>query len=125
MHEVLERYAQEFDRCAHWIEASLPYCNGRYDLASIRKACLEGRMQLWPGQRSAIVTEIADYPLKRVCVIGFAGGDIEELRTATGLLIPWAKSKGCDQIDVYGRKGWVRALGMGRIIGTVSSENIA
>lgn len=121
----LERYAAEFDRCAPWIESALPYANGCFDLCDIRNAVLAGKMQLWPGRRSAAITEISDYPQKRACTIVFAGGDLAELRD---LIQPQvrahAKSSGCGLFIVHGRAGWSRALGVGRVSHTVSVEDI-
>jgi hypothetical protein len=105
-------FEAEFTRCAQWIAAALPYCHGRFDVDDIRNACQAGQMQLWPGERSALVTEISRYPQKTVCVVAFAGGDLEELAAMQPRIEAWARRCGCEQIDVVGRRGWARALGV-------------
>ena len=119
-----ELIAAEFDRCAGWIASALPYSNHCYDIEDIRSACIAGQMQLWPGQKSALVTELCQYPARTGCLVAFAGGDLEELRGMAPTIKQWAKTKGCDFVAVQGRKGWVRALGIGRICSTLSVEDI-
>lgn len=124
MHEVLERLAAEWERCAKWIEPSLAYANGCYDMASLWEAVVLGKMQLWPGERSAMLSEIVRFPLKTGCTVAFAGGDMEELKRMQVIVEDWARSKGCDFISVHGRRGWVRALGVGRVVSTTASRDL-
>lgn len=120
----LGHYAAEFDRCAAWLEKSLPYCHGTHTLQDLREATLAGRMQLWPGERSALLTEIIRYPRRTGCHVAFAGGDLEELRKMADTVEAWAKSVGCDHITVSGRAGWVRALGRGEIYSTMAGKDL-
>lgn len=119
---ALELYTAELTRCAEWIKAALPYCNGAYEWDDIVNACLTGRMQLWPGEKSALVTEIVQYPRRKYCVVSFAGGDLEELEQMSHRIRAYARSLGCDHMAVHGRKGWARALGVGRIVSTTAVE---
>jgi hypothetical protein len=118
------RLDSEFDRCAEWIAAALPHCHGNYELDDIRAACHAGQMQLWPGQRSACITEIHRWPRRTGLNVVFGGGDLEELAQLAPRIEAWAKSKGCDHITVVGRPGWVRALKQGDIVSTVSRKEI-
>lgn len=120
----LDRLAAEFDRCAPWIEAALPYCFGNYELSDVRDACLAGQMQLWPGERSAAVTEIHRWPRRTGIHVLFAGGELDELREQSAVILAWAKSKGCDHATVTGREGWARALGFGNRVSTNSRLDI-
>lgn len=106
-------YEAELDRCAGYIAQALPYCFGNYEWADIRQACLEGKMQLWPGANCALVTEICYWPRRTGCNVFLGGGDLEELKALAPQVLAWAKSIGCDHVTVFGRKGWARALGMG------------
>lgn len=81
-------------------------------------------MQLWPGERSALLSEIVRYPRRVGCHIAFAGGDLEELRMMADTVEAWAKSVGCDHITVGGRAGWVRALGRGEIYSTNARKEL-
>lgn len=114
----------EFDRCAPWIESALPECHGNYELSDVRELCRQGLMQLWPGERCAMVSEIHRYPRRTGCNVIFGGGDLEEIRTLSKRIEHWAKSKGCDHITVVGRKGWVRALKTGEIVASISRKEL-
>jgi hypothetical protein len=120
----LEAYAREFERCAPWIESSLKYANDCYSIDDIRGAVLKGQMQLWPSENAALITELTIYPQRMGCIVAFAGGNLDELRRMVPVIKQWAKEKGCDFVSVHGRKGWVRALGIGRIASTIAIEEI-
>jgi hypothetical protein len=114
----------EWDRCAHWVAAALPFCHGNYELEDVRAACLAGQMQLWPGEQCAVITEILRWPRRTGCNVLFGGGDLEELARMAPRITAWAKSRGCDHITVVGRRGWVRALGQGEIVSSISRKEI-
>jgi hypothetical protein len=77
----------------------------------VQEACAKGDAQVWCGERSALVTEIVRYPLKKVCRIWLAGGEMSEL---TNEMLPaveaWAKQKECAAVEIIGRHGWQRVL---------------
>ena len=80
-------------------------------LADVKVEVEAGRAQLWCGMDSALVTEVAIYPRRKVCRIWLAAGDMTELVHA---MLPdveaWAAEKGCDGMEVIGRHGWARVL---------------
>lgn len=117
-------YAAEFDRCAPWIESALPYCHGNYELSDIKDACLAGHMQLWPGERSALVSQIIRWPRRTELNVTFAGGDLAEIEQISEHVKAWGKSKGCDHVTVWGRPGWVRALKQGQVFATGSRKEL-
>lgn len=73
-------------------------------------AIAEGAAQFWPGERSAGVTEIVDYPRATVLRIWLAGGDLDELREMHDAACDWGKTQGCHMVQILGRDGWARAL---------------
>lgn len=78
---------------------------------SVVAAIEAGAAQLWCGERSTIVTEILDLPLKRVCRIWLAGGDMRELvDEMLPTLETWAADNGCARVEIIGRPGWKRVL---------------
>jgi hypothetical protein len=115
----------DFDRCAAWIESALPYCGGRYALEHVRERVASGDMQLFAGERCAVVTEIATWPTGlKVCTVVFGGGDLAELKPLSEFVQAWAKSEGCTQIEIIGRPGWARALGTGRAVATIFRKEL-
>ena len=122
--EVLEVYAAEFDRCAEFLRPSVErFSFGNHDLDDIRAWVMAGKMQLWPGERSALITEIVQHPARTGLHVAYGGGDLEELKTMPPRLREWAKQKGCDHWTCAGRAGWARALGFGDIAYTVCRED--
>lgn len=99
--------ADEWKRCRHWIEAALPVTHRMED---IEKGITEGTYQFWPGQRSALITVIENYPHTRNLHVFLAGGDLDEIRAMQPDLLSWADFHGCDAVTLSGRKGWERAL---------------
>jgi hypothetical protein len=67
-----------------------------------------GRLKLWVFERSCGVTEIADYPARRVLVLMLAAGDLDEILSKEDELTEFARSHGCEALHVYGRPGWSR-----------------
>ena len=95
-----------------WLEAALHAEDDR-PLLSMDDvvADLEARRaHLWVGENAALVTTITDYAQERVIECWLAGGDMKEILAMTPPIEDWARRVGCTQVQVMGRKGWVRAL---------------
>jgi hypothetical protein len=86
--------------------------------ATLRAAVARGDAQLWAATRGGkavggFVTEILDRPRGRFCVIIVAGGTeitAEGCADVLEQITPWARSCGCEQFEINGRKGWARHL---------------
>lgn len=101
---------QELERCRKWISDALEYSEGTHEFGDIVKAVTSGKMQLWCGERAAIVTEIVCYPNKKVLHIFLAGGEMDAVLDMEASIIHWAKQQGCRSLTLAGRKGWVKTL---------------
>jgi len=97
-------------RCSKYIEDALEYAGGSHTLQDVMLAVAEGKAQFFPLDKSAIVTEIVDYPQKAMCRIWLAGGDLDELIDAEAAIAAWAKTLGCSGMEIIGRRGWSRKL---------------
>lgn len=78
---------------------------------------LAGTAQLWLGSRSAMVTEMNGDP--RALHVWLGGGDLHELLSFTPGVAAYARTWGCSELTLQGRKGWARAL---RHLGFVGEE---
>ena len=88
-----------------------------YSIKDILYGLANDRMQLfisWHNDKveSAVVTEIAQYPQSKVLRYFLAGGTnlenwLEEIQI---VIEKFAKKENCTQLEVAGRKGWVRKL---------------
>lgn len=66
------------------------------------------RAQLWRGDRAAMVVMLITPP--PTLHIWLAGGDLDDLLNMRGGLEAWARSQGCEQVTINGRRGWNRVL---------------
>lgn len=98
------------DRCRPHIEAALEYAGGTHLPGDVIRAILAGGLQLWPGEHSAIVTEIEHYPQMKTCHLFLAGGDLDELKLMLPSIEQWAAQNGCSKVTLAGRKGWQRSF---------------
>lgn len=97
-------------RCRRFIEAALEHAHGTHNIFDIEAGVIDGRFQFWPGQRSAIVTEIITYPRKRALNYFLLGGDLEELKEMEPSVSAWAFAAGCTHVIGVGRKGFERVF---------------
>lgn len=102
--------AEELLRCRPYIEAALEYSEGTHEFSDIVDGIVEGRMQFWPAEKSALVTEIVIYPRKKVLHVFLGGGDMDEIKGMYDAVQSWGAHMGCTAMTVTGRPGWVRAL---------------
>jgi len=87
----------------------------QHDFAAddIKGFCKNQYMQLWliPGHH-ALVTQIQDKTLCRICMIVLCGGDGLEFKgEAMTALTGYARAMHCDELRIEGRKGWAPVLG--------------
>jgi hypothetical protein len=101
----------EWERCKAWIAAALPYSYGTHTIEDVEQQIAAGRLQFWPGEKCAVVTEIVDYPRLRALNFFLVGGDLAELiEKMEPAIVDWAKALGCTRVAQTGRKGWGRVL---------------
>ena len=101
---------QEFERCKPYIEAALEYTGGTHDIIDIYEGLYKGTMQLWPAEKSCLVTEIINYPKMKVLNIFLGGGDLTEILSMHEDVIRWAKDQNCTALNMTGRFGWKKPL---------------
>jgi hypothetical protein len=88
-----------------------------YTSQDIYNGLQQDRFQLfisWENKKveSAVITEIANYPRKKICRYFLAGGNNMDnwLKPIQETIEKFAKKNGCRSIEVAGRKGWLRKL---------------
>lgn len=105
---------EELNRCEPWIRKALRYSNRTHTFPDVCWGVLEGKMQLWPGAHGCLVSEILDFPQRRIGNAFLAGGDpekgLEQLFEMSGDMTDWARAQGCDGLMLTGRKGWSKVL---------------
>lgn len=101
---------KELFRCQSWIQDALDKGDDTHDFVHIVDGIMEQRFQFWPHADCCVITEIIDYPKKRVIHVFLAGGDFASIIQLEPNIIEWAKSIGCTDVSLSGRKGWLRRL---------------
>jgi len=99
-----------WDRCRQYVEAALRYTGGTHTIEDIEEAIAAKAMQFWPGQQSAVITEIHVYPQKKALHYFLAGGNMEELSRMRPFIEQWARQIQCTHITLAGRRGWLRTF---------------
>lgn len=105
--------------------------NGNHTAESILIGLKRADLQLWCAFEDgkmimAGVTEIADYPKTRQCLLFLCGGERMDLwLEALPYVEQWALEQGCHKVRVDGRKGWARTLDGYRERGVVIEKDIA
>lgn len=105
----LPEMVKHLQNCEQFIEPALEY-DDCHDMQDIADAIAEGRMQLWPAPKGAMVTQVQDYPKKRVLHVWWAGGELKTILELIPHIEQFAKDIGCGKITCTGRKGWERVF---------------
>ena len=100
----------ELDRCRKWIEAALAYSGGTHTYEDIVEGVHALRYQFWPAERGCAVTEIIEYPRKKVFHVFLAGGEMDQIVDMESSAAIFAKQNGCQGMSLAGRRGWSKVL---------------
>jgi hypothetical protein len=104
-----EPWEIEFERCQHWIEKALKY-QDFYTIEDIKAKISYGMFHLWPGKRSAMITELVIFPQNKALNLIFCGGDYTELEDMLPSIEKFARKLECKRLYGGGRKGWLRKI---------------
>lgn len=116
------RIPEIFNTVAPFIQRALNESNGELTLQHVYIDLINARKQLWVisdenyKTHAVAVTEIVQYPAKRIARIIFLGGEGLERwsKLLSDTVIEHAREYGATCVEVIGRKGWDRFLkGMG------------
>lgn len=101
----------QFERCAPWLQAALDRDNtGAFELNDVWDYIVKGRAQLWPLEKSAVVTSLEYYPRKVALRYWLCGGELQDCLKAEPAIEAWAKQAGANYAQIGGRRGWLKAL---------------
>ena len=106
-----------FDMVAPYLARAVRHADGNYTLRDIQQAVFAGRWQLWliakngESFSAAGVTQVKTLPRKRVLeIIAVGGKDMKGWLHLEPQLLKIAKSLGCSDLELSGRKGLTRKL---------------
>jgi hypothetical protein len=100
----------ELERCRDWLEAALEYSGGTHTFEDIVEGIHRAAFQFWPAPNGAAITEIIEFPRKRVLHVFLAGGELDQIVDMDKSAGEFAKANGCTAMTIAGRKGWEKVL---------------
>ena len=100
----------EFPALVPEVERALAYTEGTHTVADIQAMITAGHAQLWPGERSVVVTQLRETPQKRLLHVFLAAGAMDEIQRLMPIVYEWGTAMGCTGASFTGRKGWARTF---------------
>ena len=92
------------------IEAALAHGGDTHTFDDVARMIGEGKLQLWHGPDGCAVTEIIQYPQKRVLHVFLYGGKMDQAIDMIESAEAWGKTQGCSSMTLSGRLGWGRVM---------------
>ena len=107
--QAKEEWKIQWERCKHWIEGAVKHQDG-YTINDIEDRIRQGIFHLWPGKKSAMITEFIIFPQYRAMNLLFAGGDYKELEEMIPYIEDFARRANVKRLYLGGRKGWIKKI---------------
>ena len=104
-----EPWEVEWDRCKPYIAKAVKHQDS-YTIDDIEDKIRQGIFHLWPGKKSAYITEFVIYPQVKAMNLLFCGGDYKELEAMLPSIEAFAKQAVIKRLYGCGRKGCTRKL---------------
>ena len=104
-----EPWEVEWERCKPYIAKAVKHQDS-YTIDDIEDKIRGGIFHLWPGKKSAYITEFVMFPQLKAMNVLFCGGDYKELEEMLPHIEEFAKKAGIQRLYGGGRKGWTRKL---------------
>lgn len=79
-----------------------------YTIEDILERIKDGRMQSFARDETWAVTQINEYPRRKVLDLVFVVGDLDVLKPMEQDIIDFGRQQGCSLIMANGRMGWLR-----------------
>lgn len=105
-----------------YVADSLVFAQGCFLPVDIRDFCVSGKMQLWIATKgdnvlAAVISEVTDYPRKRICAVPFIGGkDLRSwFRKMLYTIEAWSREMGCVGMQGGARRGWGKLANMDEV----------
>ena len=109
--DELAALAQEFEQARPLLEQALAKdTTNTWTMDAIRDRVMMGDVQLWHNPRYAAITEVINYPQRRVVLVHLASGELDAIVQAYEDLEKFARIVEATGIEINGRKGWTRVL---------------
>jgi hypothetical protein len=81
---------------------------GTHTIADVIALAHDRKAQIWEGDDALVVTELNDYPLRRVLRYWLIAGSLEGVFALQPRIEAWGREHGATHADAIGRHGWER-----------------
>lgn len=112
---------QEWAKCREAMLPAIAETDGTHSEDDILAMICAGKLRLWTNGTSGVVTEIIQYPQKRVLNWFLVGGDlIREVAPLIPQIEAFAREKGCNRVQglaTLGKNGEDRGPGWTKLTG--------
>lgn len=88
------------------VERILERSGGLYSIADVLERVQSGDMQSFSINNSWVVTQVIDFPQRKIIDIVFAMGKLAEVESLEAQIIEFGRKHGASLIITNGRKGW-------------------
>ncbi len=102
-------WRQHFQRLSPLIRQALDKGNGTHLLEDVEAGLESGLYQIWPAEDGVAITEILNFPRKKVLFFFLMAGKMEHILANAGKAEHVAQDLGCSSIMFNGRHGWLRS----------------
>lgn len=114
----LDELAERWKAIAPLLAKSTRRAGGAYEPIDLLRGAFAGQFGIWVCEvdgeiQGAVVTEIKQYPRKRVLDVIFGGGNnmAQWIEPLVETIDRHARETGCEAVVCIGRPGWLKAWG--------------
>ena len=108
-----EHIEDVWDLAVPMLQKAMDRMPGVYCMRELKSKCMDGTYVLWFSQKAkcALIIKVSQYHSYKACAIVMVGGnDLENWIDELSEIEQYAKSQGCKEMVVSGRRGWERIL---------------
>jgi hypothetical protein len=88
------------------LREALAHAGSTHTVQDVIALARQGRAQFWQEGNTLVVTEVIDYPQRRVVRLWLAAGDLRDAEATLPRIEAWAKERGATMVEAVGRAGW-------------------
>tara|TARA_R100000149_G_scaffold66279_1_gene44139 strand:- start:587 stop:991 length:405 start_codon:yes stop_codon:yes gene_type:complete len=107
--DIKNEWEMQWEHCKPYIQKAVKYQDG-YTIEDIESKIRQGIFHLWPGKKSAMITEFVIFPQHRALNLLFCGGSFQELKEMLPYIESFARRAKVKRLYGGGRKGWLKKL---------------
>jgi hypothetical protein len=101
---------RDWARCKPWIHEAVALGSNFETVEQVEQRIESGQYQFFAAPTWAVITEVQEYPNRRVLMVMYAGGSLEEMMANEHELKIFANAAQCDGVGIAGRLAWLRIL---------------